>query len=104
MSNGFITVAIAHDLTCKRGKEWVFHGLAKPYDVHVSLESPIDARDKELLDKDMEKLREAKEQSQDDFNSCGCINDMVNGRDTNYGSDTIERLMSEFRIPLANGK
>ena len=26
------------------------------------------------------------------------------GRDTNYSSDTIDRLMSEFRIPLVNGK
>lgn len=71
MSNGFIPVAIAHDLTCKPGEEWVFHELAKH--VHGSLESPIDARDKELLDKDMEELRGAKEQLQDDFNSYGCI-------------------------------
>jgi len=28
MSSSFITVAIAHDSTCKPGEEWVFHGLA----------------------------------------------------------------------------
>lgn len=28
MSNGFITVAIAHDATCKSGEEWIFHGMA----------------------------------------------------------------------------
>ena len=26
--NGFLTVAIAHDSTCKPGEEWLFHGLA----------------------------------------------------------------------------
>ena len=57
MSNGFIPVAIAHDSTCKPGEEWLFHGMAKPYDVHGSLESPIDARDKELLDKDMDEMK-----------------------------------------------
>ena len=57
MSNGFIPVAIAHDSTCKPGEEWVFHGLAKPYDVHGSLESPIDPKDKERLDRDMAELR-----------------------------------------------
>ena len=73
MSNGFIPIAIAHDSTCEPGEEWLFHGTAKPYDVHGSLESPLDAKDKELLDKDMEELREEKEQADDDFNSCGCI-------------------------------
>ena len=75
MSNGFITVAIAHDSTCEPGEEWLFHGMAKPYDVHGSLESPLDPKDKERLDKDMEelRLREAKEQADDDFNSFGCI-------------------------------
>lgn len=73
--NGFITVAIAHDATCEPGEEWLFHGMAKPYDVHGSLESPIDPKDKEILDKDMEELRllEAKELADDDFNSFGCI-------------------------------
>lgn len=73
--NGFITVAIAHDATCEPGEEWLFHGMAKPYDVHGSLESPIDPKDKEFLDKDMEKLRlrEAKEQAEEDFTAFGCI-------------------------------
>lgn len=73
--NGFITVAIAHDSTCEPGEEWLFHGLAKPYDVHGSLESPIDPKDKEILDRDMEelRLREAKEQDETDFNASGCI-------------------------------
>ena len=26
--DGFITVAIAHDATCKKGDEWVFHGMS----------------------------------------------------------------------------
>ncbi len=61
--NGFLTVAIAHDSTCKPGEEWVFHGLAKPYDVHGSLESPIDQKDK-----NMEELRKhyAKEDETND--------------------------------------
>lgn len=73
--NGFLAVAIAHDATCEPGEEWLFHGMAKPYDVHGNLESPIDPKDKELLDKDMEELRlmEAKKQVDDDFNSFGCI-------------------------------
>lgn len=75
MSNGFITVAIAHDSTCEPGEEWLFHGMAKPYDVHGSLESPLDQKDKNLLNKDMEELRlqEEKEQTDADFNSFGCI-------------------------------
>lgn len=28
--NGFITVAIAHDATCKPGEEWIFHGIGVP--------------------------------------------------------------------------
>ena len=73
--NGFITVAIAHDATCEPGEEWLFHGMAKPYDVHGSLESHLDPKDKEILDKDMEelRLREAKEQADADFNAFGCI-------------------------------
>lgn len=73
--NGFISVAIAHDSTCEPGEEWIFHGMAKPHDVHGSLESPIDPKDKELLDKDMEELRfwEAKEQAEADLNAFGCI-------------------------------
>ena len=73
--NGFITVAIAHDSTCEPGEEWLFHGMAKPYDVHGSLESSIDPKDKEILDKDMADLRlqEAKEHAEDDFNTFGCI-------------------------------
>ena len=51
MSNGLIAVAIAHDSTCKPGEEWMFHGLAKPYDVHGSLESSIDQKDKDELSK-----------------------------------------------------
>ena len=27
--NGFITVAIAHDTTCEKGDEWLFHGMAE---------------------------------------------------------------------------
>lgn len=73
--NGFITVAIAHDSTCEPGEEWLFHEMAKPYDVHGSLESPIDPEDKAILDKDMAELRlqEAKEQTEDDFNAFGCM-------------------------------
>ena len=73
--NGFTTVAIAHDATCEPGEEWLFHGMAKPYGVHGSLESPIDPKDKAILDKDMEelRLREAKEQAEVDFNTFGCI-------------------------------
>jgi hypothetical protein len=70
-------MAIAHDSTCKPGEEWIFHGFADPYDVHGSLESPIDARDKELLDKDMDDLRKhyAKEDATDDveLTKGGCI-------------------------------
>lgn len=66
--NRFIPVAIAHDSTCKRGEEWVFRGLAKPYDVHRSVKSSIDPKDKELLDKDMDDLRKhyAKEDAKDE--------------------------------------
>ena len=71
--NGFMAVAIAHDATCEPGEEWLFHGMAKPYDVHGSLESPIDPKDKELLDKDMDELLLREPKEQDDFNSCGCI-------------------------------
>ena len=75
--NGFITIAIAHDSTCEPGEEWLFPGMAmaKPHDVHGSLESTIDLNDKEILDKDMEELhlREAKEQAEADFNAFGCI-------------------------------
>jgi hypothetical protein len=79
--NGFITVAIAHDATCEPGEEWLFHGMAKPFDVHGSLESPIDPKDKEILDRDMEelRLREAKEQADADFNAFGCIMAFVFG-------------------------
>ena len=77
MSDGFIAVAIAHDATCKKGEEWLFHGMAKPYDVHGSLESPIDARDKELLDKDMDELRkhyaEEDETNDVELTKGGCI-------------------------------
>lgn len=64
MSNGFITVAIAHDSTCESGDEWLFHGMAQPYDAFGDGKSTIDPKDKNLLDKDMEelRLREAKEQ------------------------------------------
>lgn len=75
--NGFITVAIAHDSTCEPGEEWLFHGMAKPYDVHGSLESPLDPKDKNLLDKDMEELRKhyAEEDATDDveLTKGGCI-------------------------------
>ena len=73
--NGFMAVAIAHDATCEPGEEWLFHGMAKPYDVHGSLESPIDPKDKEILDRDMEELRlqEAKEEVEDDFTVFCCI-------------------------------
>lgn len=77
MSNGFITVAIAHDSTCEPGEEWLFHGMAKPYDVHGSLESPLDPKDKNLLDKDMDDLRKhyAEEDATDDveLSKGGCI-------------------------------
>ena len=77
MSNGFITVAIAHDSTCKPGEEWLFHGMAKPFDVHGSVESPIDPKDKNLLDKDMEELRKhyAEEDATDEveLTKGGCI-------------------------------
>ena len=75
--NGFITVAIAHDSTCEPGEEWLFHGMAKPYDVHDSLESPLDPKDKNLLDKDMDDLRKhyAEEDATDDveLTKGGCI-------------------------------
>ena len=75
--NGFITVAIAHDATCEPGEEWLFHGMAKPYDVHGNLESPLDPKDKELLDKDMAELRKhyAEEDATDDveLTKGGCI-------------------------------
>lgn len=75
--NGFITVAIAHDSTCEPGEEWLFHGMAKPYDVHGSLESPLDPKDKNLLDKDMDDLRKhyAEEDATDDveLTKGGCI-------------------------------
>ena len=75
--NGFITVAIAHDSTCEPGEEWLFHGMAKPYDVHGSLESPLDPKDKNLLDKDMDDLRKhyAEEDATDDveLSKGGCI-------------------------------
>jgi hypothetical protein len=74
--NGFIAVAIAHDSTCEPGDEWLFHGMAQPYDAFGDGKSTIDTKDdKNLLDKDMEelRLREAKEQEDDDFNSFGCI-------------------------------
>lgn len=29
--NGFLTVAIAHDSTCKPGEEWLFHGMASSF-------------------------------------------------------------------------
>lgn len=32
MSNGFIAVAIAHDYTCPKGEEWLFHGIPKVSD------------------------------------------------------------------------
>ena len=75
MSNGFITVAIAHDSTCEPGDEWLFHGMAQPHDAFGDGKPTIDPKDKNLLDKDMEelRLREAKEQADDDFNSFGCI-------------------------------
>ena len=73
--NGLIPIAILHDSTCEPGEEWFFHGMAKPHDVHGSLESPIDPKDKAILDKDMEelRLREAKEQADADFNAFGCM-------------------------------
>ena len=75
--NGFITVAIAHDATCEPGEEWLFRGMAKPFDVHGSLESPIDPKDKAVLDKDMDDLRKhyAKEDAEDEveFAKGGCI-------------------------------
>lgn len=74
--NGFLTVAIAHDSTCEPGDEWLFHGMAQPHDAFGDGKSTIDTKDdKNLLDRDMEelRLREAKEQADDDFNSLGCI-------------------------------
>ena len=82
MSNGFIPVAIAHDSTCKPGEEWLFRGMAKPYDVHGSLESPIDENDKNLLDKDMDEMKKHYEgenaipedwECDADFSWCGCL-------------------------------
>lgn len=75
MSNGFITVAIAHDSTCEPGDEWLFHGMAQPHDAFGDGKSTIDPKDKNLLDKDIEelRLREAKEEVDEDFNSFGCI-------------------------------
>lgn len=29
MASGFIAIAIAHDYTCPKGEEWVFHGIPK---------------------------------------------------------------------------
>ena len=54
--SSFIPIVIAHDAICEKGDEWLFHGMAKPYDVHGSLESPIDENDKNLLDKDMDEM------------------------------------------------
>lgn len=77
--NGFITVAIAHDAICEPGEEWLFHGMAQPYDVHGRLESPIYPKDKEILDRDMEelRLREAKERAEDDKCFVYCIMALV---------------------------
>lgn len=82
MSNGFIPVAIAHDSTCKPGEEWLFHGTAKPYDVHGSLESPLDENLKNLLDDDMNEMKKHYDEENaipedwecnDDFSWCGCL-------------------------------
>jgi hypothetical protein len=72
--NGFLTAAIAHDSTCEPGDEWLFHGMAQPHD-YGCVTSTIDPKDKELLDKDMKelRLREEKEQSEEDFKFSGCI-------------------------------
>lgn len=41
--DGFITVAIAHDATCKKGDEWVFHGMSadKETDYEGEEDKPI---------------------------------------------------------------
>lgn len=40
MSNGFIAVAVAHDYTCPKGEEWLFHGIPKASDANLKPGQP----------------------------------------------------------------
>ena len=41
----FIPVAIAHDATCKKGKEWMFHGLPKENHDHLDPKLPDESKE-----------------------------------------------------------
>lgn len=44
----FIPVAIAHDVTCKKGKEWMFHGLPKENYNHLDPKLPDESKEEAI--------------------------------------------------------
>ena len=41
----FIPVAIAHDATCEKGKEWMFHGFPKENYKHLDPKLPDESKE-----------------------------------------------------------
>lgn len=44
----FIPVAIAHDATCKKGEEWVFHGFPKENYKHLDPKLPDESKEEAI--------------------------------------------------------